>query len=180
MITKPTRIFLTTVLISALIHLGFSTCLNAIGGDGDELRPNIRVTLVRAPSRSVTLEPIQKQVGKQIPLEIKTTDGYTTSQDRNELVQQYLFYLREEIEKNKYQPPESRYYRLIGNTRVAFEILPDGSFAHIRILRSSGDDLLDQTALNAIHSTDGTYKRPTWSGRQKLDVSFVLKYQYGL
>lgn len=178
--TQDTRIFLVAVLISILVHFGCSTLIKTPRYEDDTLVSTIKVTLVQRQEHPVALKPTPREAPKSIPLDIEAVGASTANTRQNELVKKYLFFLREEIEKNKYQPPESRYYQLIGNTRVAFEILPDGSFVHVRTVRSSGDTLLDQTALEAIHATDGTYERPSWSGRQKLNVSFVLKYQYGL
>jgi len=123
----------------------------------------------------------QKTVKKKIiPDETAENKGLLTSNCKNVLLEKYLFYLREEIEKNKYTPPGSRYYGLVGNVGIACTITGSGTFKNIRITRFSGDDLLDKTALNSIHKTNGTYKRPAWTGKKPIHVLFTIKYQYGL
>jgi TonB family protein len=59
-------------------------------------------------------------------------------------------------------------------------ITGNGNFTGITILRSSGDKLLDKTALNAVAASSNAVKRPAVTGRGNLSVSTTVKYQYGL
>ena len=179
MMSGERRVFTIAILLSLALHLFLITRQPELFKEGNSAGISIPVTLSPELVRHPRPEP-RKAAPKSIPLNPEQGEGGFTRSSTSELVDKYLLYLREAVEKNKYQPPQSRYYRLIGNTTVAFDILADGTFQHIRTLRSSGDELLDRTALKAIAFTNGTYKRPTWSGRQVLHVSFILKYQYGL
>lgn len=121
-----------------------------------------------------------KRIQKTVPLKTGNGKGIPASYKYDELIKKYLFCLREEIEKNKYAPSGSRYYGLIGNVAIACSITGAGRFRNVKIIRSSGDALLDRTALKSIEKTDGTYKRPSWTGRKSLRVIYTIKYQYGL
>ena len=121
-----------------------------------------------------------KRIKKTVPLINTKGNGMPDSYHSNELIKKYLCCLREEIEKNKYAFPGSRYYGLIGNVAVSCHITASGRFRNMKIVRSSGDALLDRTALKAIEKTDGTYKRPSWTGRKSLRAIYTIKYQYGL
>ncbi|MDX2495772.1 MAG: TonB family protein [Desulfuromusa sp.] len=51
---------------------------------------------------------------------------------------------------------------------------------NVRILESSGDKLLDQSAVEAINKASGKTKRPQDTGFKTIHTSAVIKYQYGL
>jgi len=180
MISRENQILLAALVSSLLIHL----CLLYLPHDSSQKEDHsafaVPVSLVSLPDKQRMTSPQLLHIPKPIPSDFQLGDKLLTSTYKNTLIAKYIHFLREEIEKNKYSPPESRYYQLIGNIKLAFDIKSKGQFNHIRIIRSSGDALLDQTALNAIVITNGKYQRPQWAGYQPISVVFVLKYQYGL
>ena len=88
--------------------------------------------------------------------------------------------IKKEIDKRKFTPSEAAYYGLIGNVTIGFVITGNGSFTALTVLRTSGDKLLDKTALNAVADASNSVKRPAATGRQDLRVNVTVKYQYGL
>ncbi len=173
------RPFFVALLVSCFVHLvvlagdfNFST---RAGG----YAVYVPVRMVSEMQVKKNEKPAKKQV-KNVPLETEKGTGSASSYSENELIKKYLFYLREEIEKNKYAFPGSRSYGLIGNVAISCVISPSGRFLNVRIARDSGDELLNRTAIEAIKITDGTYRRPPWAGREPLPVIFTIKYQYGL
>ncbi len=180
MISRDSGIFAVAIVLSTIVHIVWANSRIEPLNNGYQESFVIPVSLDSRSSMQAEKQLEIQPVAKTIPFEPGSGDGYLKQRNQNELINKYLFYLREEIEHNKYQPPESRYYRLIGNVKVAIDILGNGSFSNIRISRSSGDALLDKTAFNAISHTNGTYKRPQWTGYKTLRAVFVLKYQYGL
>ena len=76
-------------------------------------------------------------------------------------VKQYLSMVRKAIEEPKYPTPESHPYGLIGNITFGFDILGNGEFRSIRIMESSGDELLDRTAVEAIEKGSGKNQAAT-------------------
>ena len=89
-------------------------------------------------------------------------------------VKQYLSMVRKAIEEPKYPTPESRSYGLIGNITFGFDILGNGEFRSIRIMESSGDELLDRTAVEAIERGSGKIKRPQVTGHRTIKTSVVI------
>jgi len=177
---KNHRIIIIATALSILIHVFFIRIDTDFFHDSGTNGIEIPVTLV--PLAEKKPKNISKKIKprKEIPSDVKQGKGLYTAGYKNTLIKKYLFFLREEIERHKYTPAESKFYGLIGNLKIAFDIGPGGRFSNIRIVRSSGDELLDKTAVRAVHYTDGKYKRPAWSGHKRLRIAFILKYQYGL
>lgn len=69
---------------------------------------------------------------------------------------------------------------LIGTVLYGFAIMPDGTFANIRLLKSSGEKKLDDAAFKAIRAASAVVKRPGILGAEPLEVSLWIKFQYGL
>ncbi len=174
------KIFILALALSILIHLNLVSIELDVIQKGGEKQISIPVTFIPKVEKKISDPNNSPQKKRAIPSAVKSGKGILASDYKNSLISKYLFFLREEIEKNKYHPLESQYYGLIGNVKMAFDITGDGSFDNVRVVRSSGDDLLDKTALKAVYFTNGKYIRPVWSGHQRLSAAFVLKYQYGL
>lgn len=69
---------------------------------------------------------------------------------------------------------------LIGTCLCSLTIFPDGKFGNVKVARSSGNPILDHDALQAIQAASGIVKRPQLIGSMPLEISFWVKYQYGL
>lgn len=176
---KNNSIFFTAIILSLLIHLFFLK-MDSDMFKTDEAGIMIPVTLV---PENVMKEKAPESKKSQIEPQLaqKKGDGvFLRRGSISELTARYTSLVIDEIGKRKFSPDESRYYRLIGNVRVGFTIGPYGRFSNIRIVNSSGDELLDKTALNAVRETDGVVKRPVWSGRNILRIFAIIKYQYKL
>lgn len=178
---KKNRFFIMSLLVSLAMHLyilGTGTFFLPDGGTAIE----IPVTLLpesEVPKRAV---PAMREKPVSMPATADSMPGKGIYKKgyKDILVKQYLAFVRDEVEKRRFSPPDARYYGLIGNVLVGFTIYGDGTFHDIVVLRSSGDRLLDTTAVNAVKYSSGLIKRPAWSGRQALRVSMTVKYQYSL
>ncbi len=106
--------------------------------------------------------------------------GFYSLNSARTALHRYLLAIREEIEKKKYVPASSRYFNLVGNVKIGFSISGGGLFSNLRILESSGDKLLDRTAVAAINQASGKCKRPKNTGYKTIQTSAVIIYQYGL
>jgi TonB family protein len=91
----------------------------------------------------------------------------------------YFQRVRDTVERYKFQY-DADLSGLLGNALYSFRILPDDTFADIRLRRSSGDPLMDAAALNAIRSASGKVKRPKIVGRQTFLMSIAVKYQLSM
>lgn len=145
-----------------------------------ERSSNIPVTFIADAERAKS--PSKKENTKTIITDDEKSTGrgiYTTA-SKSSLLKRYVELVKEEIEKRKFSPPDSRHYGLIGNTSVAFTISGNGTFSDIKIMRSSGDNLLDNTAARAVEATSGIVKRPLHTGKNSIRITIILKYQYSL
>lgn len=69
---------------------------------------------------------------------------------------------------------------LIGVALCAFTITPEGTFRDIQLIKSSGSDELDASALRAVRAASGVVRRPDIIGADPISVSLQVKYQYSL
>ncbi|WP_394708425.1 energy transducer TonB [uncultured Desulfuromusa sp.] len=109
----------------------------------------------------------------------KKNSAYSLNQAKA-ILRRYLQTIREEIEKNKKATATAGYSNWIGNVKVGFSISRNGLFSNVQILDSSGNKLLDQSAMEAINKASGKIKRPKSTGSKTIQTSAVIKYQYGL
>lgn len=177
---KENRIFIIALAVSAILHI----CLITEGFDLPSERSGdmeIPVTFISGAEREIPVER-EKNNEKQItlPEERPAGKGYYSAAGKDRLMKIYLEMIAEEISRRKFSPEESKYYGLIGNATVGFAVTGEGLFSDIEILDSSGDELLDKTALNAVAETSGRVKRPAATGRKSVRVYVTVKYQYGL
>ena len=176
---RENRFFILAVIFSVGLHLIFFRF------DTDffeERNAAVYIPVTLTPESNIVKERTVEQKKMIVPeLPGSQTGGAVIKKGSlSALVKRYIEIVSEEIEKRKFSPEESRYYGLIGNVTVGFTIGPRGRFHDIVILSSSGDRLLDTTALRAVQDTDGRIKRPAWAGNRPLKVSLVIKYQYRL
>ncbi|MBC7750103.1 MAG: energy transducer TonB [Candidatus Saccharibacteria bacterium] len=80
---------------------------------------------------------------------VHTVDSVSTHSDPSA---QYLNQFRRKVEKigNRNYPAEARRLALKGDVRLMVILLPDGTIRAIRLLKSSGSHLLDNTAKNSV------------------------------
>ena len=177
---KSDRLFVVAVVLSIGLHLLLLRVQADMFGETDTT-VYIPVTLTPAAEieREQAAEP-QEMIVPELPDGADAEGAVVRRGSLSALEDRYLEIVAEEIEKRKFTPNESRYYGLIGNVTVGFVVGPRGRFHQIGVVRSSGDALLDATALRAVQATDGHIKRPPWAGSRELTVQLVIKYQYRL
>ncbi len=179
MISRQNRVYLLALGLSVVLHLALLRCeLDIFGERGAKVF--IPVTLT--PAVEWEKEPVAAAREMVVPaLPADMSEGTVSRRGSlSALENRYVEFVVAEIEKRKFSPPESRYYGLIGNVVLGFVIGPRGRFQNMRLVRSSGDKLLDATALRALAAVDGHVKRPPWAGSRELPVQVVVKYQYRL
>lgn len=149
-----------------------------------EFIPTTQTVTARQYSVS-EIDAVKKMVteiddSKPLPkAQIKRTGSYSLNRTKTAL-NHYLFEIREVIEKNKFIAAPSMYSNIVGNVTIKFSISASGMFSNIRIIESSGDRILDKSALSAINSANGIISRPKNTGIKLIKASVVVKYQYGL
>lgn len=88
----------------------------------------------------------------------------------------YKAKLHREIERHKKYSQRARMMRLQGVVTIAFNLGADGSLNNARVLKSSGKEELDNSALNAVNSAQSVGARPAgMSDTLSVPISFVIR-----
>jgi TonB family protein len=176
---KDNRLFAAAIAVSVILHL-YLLKVNFTFEEGG--RGEIKIPVIFIPeAKKIPMEkPSKNEKQITLPDDKPSSGGYYSTYNKNKLMNSYLELIRKEISNRKFSPLESMSYGLLGNAIVGFTITGNGDFIGIKILRSSGDPLLDKTALNAVSASSGKVKRPAASGRDDVRVNVAVKYQYGL
>lgn len=190
------NILLVSLILSLAVHFVLlqskwvivgSETHNTLAVNGDEIQipiefiPNAQKNRLYQYSES-SLEEIKKlleEANESKPVVPKASDIQSFNQVKS-AIRHYLLSVREEIEKNKKISAISSYTELVGRVKIGFSISGNGLFSDVQILETSGDKLLDQSATQAIYSSNGKIKRPPTTGHKTIQTSAVIKYQYGL
>ena len=176
---KESRVFIAAIALSIIIHIYFFRIdFSIIKEGGGEIE--IPVTFIPDARKSTSEKPAKEEKQLILPEDKPAAGGYYKSYDKNRLLNSYLELIKNEIDKRKFSPPESMYYGLIGNVVIEFTITGKGNFNGIRVLRSSGDPLLDKTAVQAVADSSNKVKRPSAIGNNRVRVNVTVKYQHGL
>jgi len=176
---KDNRLFAAAIAVSVILHL-YLLKINFSFGEGARGEIQIPVTFIPEAKKIPLVKPSKNEKQITLPDDKPSSGGYYSLNNKNKLMNSYLELIRKEISNKKFSPLESMSYGLLGNAIVGFTITGDGDFTGIKILRSSGDPLLDKTALNAVYAASGKVKRPAASGRENVMANVTVKYQYGL
>lgn len=176
---KDNILFITAMAISIILHL-YLLKIDFSFAEGGRGGVEIPVTFIPDAKKSSIEKSLQQEKQITLPDDKPNSDGYYASYNKDKLLNSYLEMIKKEISSRKFSPPESIYYGLIGNSTVGFTINGNGDFTAVQMVRSSGDPLLDKTAVNAVYNSSGKVKRPAATGRNNFRVNITVKYQYGL
>jgi protein TonB len=112
----------------------------------------------------------------------QTTDGQGDGgENRQEQIRaNYLKKINDEINHHKFLGLGSDTAHTIGNARYCFFIDKNGRFQNIRLVKSSGNPIIDRAARAAICHTSQKVKRPDSTGTAAIRLWVTVKYQYGL
>ena len=114
-------------------------------------------------------------------LEQLTDDQGETGANRREQIRiNYLKRIKKEIDHNKFSVMGTDTSHIIGNARYCFSVDKNGGFHAIRLVKSSGNPLIDRAARAAIFHTSQKIKRPDSTGTAPIMLGVTVKYQYGL
>lgn len=182
MMKKNNRLLLAGLLFSTLLHLVLLAQETSFFGHAPEMFGEIPVSIQQhMPDHESTkpvkqMDPISKNVGSSKG----DRTGTGTAFNPSSLIKSYLEYITEVIHDHRFVPSSRRYAGLIGNASFRIIIEADGRFNDIQMVSSSGNTLLDETALNAIQSVNGRIKRPDWTGKHTIRAVITVKYQHDL
>ena len=88
----------------------------------------------------------------------------------------YRSAIRREIERHKRYPTRAKMMRKQGKASVSFNVSGDGSLTGAHITQSSGDESLDNAALDAVNSASPVGARPAgFPSGLNVPISFTLQ-----
>jgi TonB family protein len=145
-----------SLIVSSIFHiiifLAFQKVVILDWG-GAELR-TYWVDLIRPPIEDINIDEISEadstrltQEELQTPLDTEDTISLDTKDKR---YVDYAVLIKKEIMHNWRYPPEAREYLLEGTLLVVFSVARDGELIQIKILKTSGHEILDMEAVGAI------------------------------
>jgi protein TonB len=91
-------------------------------------------------------------------------------------IQNYMYQLREEINKNKNYPIISRKLKEMGKVIISFRVKSDGLFENIKLGTSSNIKRLDEAALNALYETKRFKAFDKDINKEYLDFNIPLEF----
>jgi periplasmic protein TonB len=92
------------------------------------------------------------------------------------LEEEYKAALRQAIEANKIYPRRAVRLRQQGEVKIGFTILRDGSIEDVRIIHSSGSNLLDKATRNAVERINGQFPFPAELPREQWNFTVPVNY----
>ena len=98
-------------------------------------------------------------------------------QGNEKLLTYYLTQIRNKIAQNKFKSQMAKRLNLKGRVKLNFLIHAPNKIAEISIAESSGEDLLDRSALSSIKDTTDIPNIPKALKRKKIPVTLVILYE---
>lgn len=93
------------------------------------------------------------------------------------LTRAYLGRIRELLAREKRYPLAAQRTGIEGTVVLAFVVEADGSFRQARIVASSGNDLLDEAAIETVHHIDRRLPRPKETGSVPLPIKTAIRFE---
>lgn len=112
---------------------------------------------------------------KESPFEIKKPEVKFT-EEKNKILQNYLLSVRKKIESKKRYPISARNANIEGRTELKLTILKDGQLDKVEIIRSSGSEILDNSAIESIQKASPFSPIPAILEQEKIEISISLVY----
>jgi len=162
---------------------------------GSIKREGLKVPFIAQPSsikilpqhilkmRTVELKEIHPpvmQIQPHIASGFDFLDEFVTVQVKPSLtdfLQRYTRTVRMKIESKKRYPLTARKAMLEGRVGIIITILKDGQLENVKIIESSGYEILDKSALESIHSSAPFPPLPKDMGRKRIQMSIYLNFK---
>lgn len=98
-----------------------------------------------------------------------------TVSPKEALVNDHLGEIKMILAQNLQYPKMAQKLKMQGDVKIAFLLERDGSITNIKVVESSGYDLLDRDAVELIEKTASKFPKPTQSVRISVPLSYVLR-----
>lgn len=120
-----------------------------------------------------------KKSNKSIELsskDTKSSDQRTEkSTEEERFLKEHLQIIREILQKNTNYPPIARKMGWEGTVILSFRLCEDGKVEDIKVEKSSGFEVLDRSALEAVKRCSHMFPKPHAAVRVKVPIRFLLE-----
>lgn len=96
------------------------------------------------------------------------------TEESNQALRKFLTTVRKKIESKKRYPISARNAGIEGRSEVRMIILKDGKLEKAEIMKSSGNEILDNAALESIYNAVPFPPIPAELGRERIEMSIYL------
>lgn len=144
------------------------------------------VPIVAKPREPAPLPPAQtgpvtatnNASGGTVPTGTSRTAGYSAGGTAEQLSNRYrsenFAYIKKIIEENLSYPPRAQRMGWMGKVVVSFDVSKNGNVQEIRIVRSSGHEILDSNLVETIRKVE-PFPRPPISVTLNMPITYELR-----
>jgi TonB family protein len=147
-------------------------------------KPRTPAPIVAVPAVSVPMQvqpktlvprPIQESPSVEAPKPAVAAVPATVINVEKEFLDAHLGEIRGLLLQNFKYPKMAQKLKMQGEVQVAFSLEKDGSVESVKVIESSGFDILDYYAVALINKTAPSFPKPTKSIRISVPLSYVLR-----
>lgn len=141
----------------------------------EEIKPQAEIKEVFKESKPIETPQLAQMEPKTTPL-LSTPQPITPPVNVEEqYLDEHLSAIRDLLLKHRKYPTQAVRLKQEGAVKVTFRLKQNGEVEDIRIVGSSGYDLLDEDAMNLILKTAGYFPKPPKSVRITVPLRYNLK-----
>lgn len=132
------------------------------------------------PKRAASMPALSGKADAKVVRPVEQAAPVKDSGRAETVAKAYFSRVRSHLERNKEYPALALRGRIEGTVTVRFTIRNDGSVGSAGIVKSSGYNLLDQSALRTVHISAPFPNPPETPGSRETSVSVPLVYKMDL
>lgn len=111
------------------------------------------------------------------PVELAKPQINVSPAERKNILQDYLNGIKQKIESKKKYPEAARNAGIEGRSGIQMTITKDGLLEDLRIYESSGNEILDNSALQSVRDALPFPPIPESLGRERIELKFYLVFK---
>ena len=138
----------------------------------------VKINESKKENTSQKIGAIKTKKKKKIPTKKQEFDkGAVQSAGKDELYASYLKEVRDVILKNRYMSRIAQKMKLKGETKVSFTIEKPNIISNLEVLKSSGYEALDYSALETIKTIQDVPVIPGGLSKNKINITLSVVYE---
>ena len=142
------------------------------------MQPRVNTPVLQPAPVVIAATPVTVQIPVVVaPIAVKETPKAIAPpvNSEKEFLDAHLGEIRSLLLQNLKYPANARRLKMQGEVRVSFLLNTDGSVENIKVIESSGFEILDEDAMKLIEKTASRFPKPTKSVRINAPLGYVLR-----